>query len=79
MNKKLMDLMTAREAANDEIWEITDKLREKIENNFDGNVFVETINIWPDDGLEFQGHYQHNDSPWSETISWEEWEKFNEN
>jgi hypothetical protein len=30
MNKKLMDLMTTRELANDEIWEITKVLHEKI-------------------------------------------------
>jgi len=80
MNEVLMELMTTREAADDEIWKITDKLRKEIRVKFDNKVTVETINIWPKDGIEFYGYYHDGGCvEWSETVSWEEWEKFNEN
>jgi hypothetical protein len=78
MNKKLMELMTIREAADDEIWEITEKQRKEIRVKFDNTITVEAINIWPEDGIEFSGYYKCGGDLWSETISWKEWEKFNE-
>jgi hypothetical protein len=70
--------MTTREAANDEIWQITDKLRKKVEEDFKNNITIETIDIWPEDGIQFVGYYQCDGDPWMETVSWDKWKLFDE-
>jgi hypothetical protein len=62
--------MTTREVANDEIWNMTEGLREKCENDYNNRITIEEINIWPEEGIQFIGYYQCDGDIWEKTIPW---------
>ena len=73
LNKdKLMKLQTTREIANDQIWEITEGLQEKIKDIYDDQVEIQEINIWPEDGIHFIGYWLCDRTPWDHLFTWEE-------
>jgi hypothetical protein len=71
----LMKLMTTRESANDKIWLMTEKVRETIERRQPG-FEVHEIDIWPEDGIEFNGWIDHPEPVYhEELVTWEEYQK----
>ncbi len=70
IQNKLMELQTTRELANDEIWKLTEKLQNLVETKYNNEIIIEQINVWPEDGIVFEGKYIYDCDTWREIISW---------
>ena len=77
LKKGLQDLQKTKQLAEDDIWDSLQRVISSIKKEYNNNVEVSDIEIWPE-GINLVGSYECDSSYWSHLIDWDKVHRINE-